>query len=177
MSTIPVLQTERLILRGHRADDFPAYAAMWATEEVPRFIGGKPLTEEEAWSKFLRVAGQWPILGFSFFAVEERASGRFIGETGFVEGRRAIEPSLIGTPEMGWGFAPDIHGKGYAFEAASAALAWGEGHFGKVPMRCIIAPENTRSINLAKKLGFVELLLTIYKGEPTVMLERASFSQ
>jgi RimJ/RimL family protein N-acetyltransferase len=172
VSTIPILQTERLILRGHRMDDFPAYAAMWATEEVPRFIGGKPLTEEEAWSKFLRVAGQWPILGFSFFAVEERASGRFIGETGFVEGRRAIVPSLIGVPEIGWGFAPDVHGKGYAFEAASAALHWGQTHFGKVPMRCIIAPENIRSLNLAKKLGFVELLRTTYKDEPTVMLER-----
>ncbi|HUB84138.1 MAG TPA: GNAT family N-acetyltransferase, partial [Rhizomicrobium sp.] len=130
-------------------------------------------TEEEAWSKFLRVAGQWPILGFSFFAVEERASGRFIGETGFVEGRRAIEPSLIGIPEIGWGFAPDVHGKGYAFEAASAALAWGEGHFGRVPMRCIIAPENTPSIRLAKKLGFTELLRTSYRGDPTVMFERA----
>jgi RimJ/RimL family protein N-acetyltransferase len=170
--TIPTLTTERLILRGHRLDDFPAYAAMWATDEVTRFIGGKPLGEEEAWGKFMRMPGQWAMLGFGFFAVEERATGRFIGETGFVEGRRVIEPSLIGTPEMGWGFAPDVHGRGYAFEAASAALRWGEDRFGKAAMRCIIAPENTRSIRLAQKLGFVELLHTTYKDEPTVMLER-----
>jgi RimJ/RimL family protein N-acetyltransferase len=171
--TIPTLETERLILRGHTLDDFPAYAAMWGTEEVTRFIGGKPNTEEEAWAKFMRMAGQWTMLGFGFFAVEERATGRFIGETGFVEGRRVIEPSLIGVPEIGWGFAPDVHGKGYAFEAASAARDWGETRFGNVAMRCIIAPENGPSLKLAGKLGFVEILRTTYKGEPTVMLERA----
>jgi RimJ/RimL family protein N-acetyltransferase len=171
--TVPVLQTERLILRGHTLDDFPAYAAMWATEEVTRFIGGKPNTEEEAWAKFMRMAGQWTMLGFGFFAVEERTTGRFIGETGFVEGRREIAPSLIGVPEIGWGFVPKVHGKGYAFEAARAARDWGETRFGKVPMRCIIAPENAPSIRLAQKLGFVEILRTTYKGEPTVMMERA----
>jgi RimJ/RimL family protein N-acetyltransferase len=173
VSAIPVLQTERLILRGHTLDDFPAYAAMWANETVTRFIGGKPLTEEEAWSKFMRTVGQWTMLGFGFFAVAERASGRLIGETGFVEGHRAIEPSLIGVPEIGWGFVPAFHGKGYAFEAAQAARDWGVTHFGPVAMRCIIAPENTPSIRLAKKLGFTELLRTTYRGDPTVMFERA----
>lgn len=172
MSAIPVLQTERLILRGHALDDFPAYAAMWADSEVTRFIGGKPLSEEEAWSKFMRMAGQWTMLGFGFFAVEERASGRFIGETGFVEGHRAIEPSLIGVPEIGWGFVPAVHGKGYAFEAALAARDWGIKRFGPVAMRCIIAPQNVASIRLAQKLGFTELLHTFYHDSPTVMFER-----
>jgi RimJ/RimL family protein N-acetyltransferase len=170
---VPTLQTERLILRGHRLDDFPAYAAMWANEQVTRFIGGKALSEEEAWSKFMRMAGQWTMLGFGFFAVENRASGRFIGETGFVEGRRAITPSLIGVPEIGWAFVSDVHGKGYALEAARAALGWGVSHFGPVAMRCIIAPENGPSIRLAQKLGFAEILRTSYHDAPTVMFERA----
>jgi RimJ/RimL family protein N-acetyltransferase len=170
---IPVLQTERLILRGHALEDFPAYAAMWGNDAVTRFIGGKPLSDEEAWGKFMRTVGQWHMLGFGFFAVEERVSGRFIGETGFVEAHRAIEPSLIGVPEIGWGFAPAAHGKGYAFEAARAARDWGASHFGPVAMRCIIAPENTPSIRLAKKLGFTELVQTSYRGDPAVMFERA----
>jgi RimJ/RimL family protein N-acetyltransferase len=170
---IPTLQTERLILRGYRIEDFPAYAAMWKTQEVTRFIGGKPQTEEESWAKFLRIFGQWHMLGFSFFAVEERATGHFIGQSGFVEGKREIEPPLTGIPEIGWSFAPHVHGKGYALEASRAALEWGEKHFGKVPMRCIIAPENTPSIRLAQKLGFVEMLQTTYKGEPIPLFERA----
>ena len=52
---IPVIETERLILRGHRIDDFPSYAAMWAEPVVTRFIGGAPLSEEDAWAKFLRI--------------------------------------------------------------------------------------------------------------------------
>ena len=170
--TVPVLETERLILRGYAKEDFPAYAAIWANADVTRFINGAPLSEEDAWAKFLRIAGQWPILGFSFWAVEEKVSRRFVGETGFIEGMRDIQPSLKGIPEMGWSFSPTVHGKGYAQEAVSAAIPWGEKHFGKRAMRCIIAPENGPSIKLAKKFGFAEFAQTTFKGKPTIMFER-----
>ncbi|SRR5579885_1341022 len=169
---IPTLETPRLILREPRLEDFPSYAAMWANPDVVRFISGKPQTEEEAWARFLRVTGQWHLLGFGFWTIERKDTGRRIGEAGFVEGRRAIEPSLIGIPEIGWGIEPAEHGKGYAHEAAKAALDWGIAHFGGRPIRCIIAPENAPSIRLAQKLGFRELLRTTYHGEPTIMFER-----
>jgi RimJ/RimL family protein N-acetyltransferase len=171
--TVPVLQTERLILRGYRREDFADYAAMWGDAEVTRFVGGKPFTEEEAWAKFLRSMGQWQALGFGGWAVEQKASGRLIGDVGFIEGMREISPSLKGVPEMGWAFTPFVHGKGYAFEAASAARDWGADHFGGVAMRCIIAPENAPSLRLAAKLGFVEMLHTTYRSDPIIMLERA----
>lgn len=171
---IPTLETPRLILRGQRPDDFPSYAAMWATENVTRFIGGKPQTEEEAWQRFLRIAGQWHMLGYGFWTVEEKQSRRRIGEAGFVEGKRAIEPSLKGIPEIGWSIEPAEQGKGYAYEAAKAALDWGIAHFKGQPIRCIIAPENAPSLKLAQKLGFQEILRTTYHGEPTIMLERAA---
>lgn len=169
---VPILTTERLILRGQRMEDFPSYAAMWATENVTRFIGGKPQTEEEAWARFLRIAGQWQMLGYGFWTIEVKAGGKRIGEAGFVEGRREIEPSLKGMPEIGWGIHPEEQGKGYALEAATAALNWGIEHFKGQPIRCIIAPENTPSLKLAEKLGFRELVRTVYKGEPIIMLER-----
>jgi RimJ/RimL family protein N-acetyltransferase len=46
-TNVPVLETERLVLRGHTLEDFPAYAAMWADPQVTKFIGGKPFSEEE----------------------------------------------------------------------------------------------------------------------------------
>ena len=61
---IPILETERLKLRGHRLDDFVHCSAIWADPEVTRYIGGKPLTEEECWKKWLRYAGHWALLGF-----------------------------------------------------------------------------------------------------------------
>jgi RimJ/RimL family protein N-acetyltransferase len=169
---IPVLETERLVLRGHALDDFPAYAAMWADPGVTRFIGGVPLSEEDSWGKFLRTSGQWNVMGFGFWSVVEKKSGTRIGEIGFLEGRRDITPSLIGTPECGWSLATRAHGKGFATEAVRAALAWGDAHFGKVRMACIISPENTASLRVAEKSGFREALRTTYKGTPTVMLYR-----
>jgi RimJ/RimL family protein N-acetyltransferase len=169
---VPEVMTERLILRGHALEDFPAYAAMWADPDVTRFIGGTPLSEEEAWGKFLRAFGQWSVMGFGFWSVSEKSTGTRIGEVGFVEGRRNIVPSLLGVPELGWAFVPGAHGKGYATEAARAALGWGETHFGRVRMACIIAPDNAASLRVAAKLGFNEALRTTYKNEPTIMLYR-----
>jgi RimJ/RimL family protein N-acetyltransferase len=171
-SQVPVLQTERLILRAHTLADFPAYAAMWADPGVTRHIGGAPLNEEEAWGKFLRAFGQWSVMGFGFWSVSERRTGLRIGEVGFVEGRRDITPSIVGVPELGWAFAPHAHGKGFATEAARAALDWGEMHFGRVRMVCIISPDNAASLRVAAKLGFREALRTVYKTKPTIMLYR-----
>ena len=58
---------------------------MWADPQVTRFIGGKTLTEEESWTKFLRYAGLWPFLGFGYWVVEEKASLAFVGEIGFAD--------------------------------------------------------------------------------------------
>jgi len=169
---IPVLETERLVLRGYMPSDFPAFAAMWDDSSVNRFIGGAPLSEEEAWAKFLRTLGMWVAMGFGFWTVVEKASGLCVGETGFLEGRREIVPTLKGTPEIGWAFVPSAQGKGYATEAVSAALKWGDRRFGKVRMACIIAPENSASLRVAEKSGFREALRTTYKGDPTVMFFR-----
>ena len=169
---IPVLETERLVLRGYVPSDFPAFAAMWDDSSVNRFIGGAPLSEEEAWAKFLRTLGMWVAMGFGFWTVVEKASGLCVGETGFLEGRREIVPTLKGTPEIGWAFVPSAQGKGYATEAVSAALKWGDRRFGKVRMACIIAPENSASLRVAEKSGFREALRTTYKGDPTVMFFR-----
>jgi len=169
---IPVLTTDRLVLRAHSRDIFPAFAAMWADPEVTRFVGGAPMSEEEAWARFMRSFGHWPLVGFGFWAVHEREGGAFVGEVGFLDSHRAIVPSLDGIPEVGWSFARAAQGKGYATEAVRAALAWGEGHFGKTRFACIIVPDNAASLNVAAKTGFREAVPTTYKGTPIVMLYR-----
>ena len=129
VAEVPVLETERLKLRGHRLDDFADCAAMWADAAVTRFIGGKPLSEEEAWTKFLRYAGHWALLGFGYWVAEEKATGKFVGELGFADYKWEIEPSLKGTPEIGWVLAAAFHGKGYATEAVRAVVEWGDSYF------------------------------------------------
>src|SRR5271170_3877330 len=146
---VPVLETDRLTLRGHSMDDFPACAAMWADPRVTQYFGHS-FSEEESWTRFLRYAGHWAVLGFGCWVVEEKSSGDFAGEIGFWDYKRAIEPKLT-LPEIGWALASRFHGKGYASEAVRAALAWGAGHFGASPTTCIIHPDNLPSIRVAKK--------------------------
>ncbi len=168
----PVLETERLRLRAHRVDDLPHCAAMWADVAVTRFIGGKPLTEEETWLRMLRHIGHWSLLGFGYWVVEEKSTGKFLGEAGLAEFHREIIPSIVGTPEAGWVFASASHGKGYAGEAMLAILAWGETRFGNHRAVCLIDPENTASLRLAGRLGFHEELRTTFHNHPTIILGR-----
>jgi len=174
---VPVIETDRLRLRGHRPEDFAHCAAMWADPVVTRYIGGKPLSEEDAWARTLRSVGHWAWLGFGYWIVEEKATGSFAGEMGFSDWKREIDPSLKGVPELGWVFTTPVHGKGYATEAVRAAIVWGDANtkssqplLGK--MVCIIHPEHSRSIRVAEKCGFNQVQATTYKGEPTILFAR-----
>jgi RimJ/RimL family protein N-acetyltransferase len=169
---VPVVETERLKLRGHRLHDFPACAAMWSDPIVTRHVGGKPFTEEEAWTKFLRYVGHWNLLGFGYWVVEEKATGNFVGEIGFADYKRDLETSLKHLPEIGWVLASQSHGKGYATEAVRAALAWGERHFGEARTSCIIDPENLPSIRVAEKCGFREVQRATYRQHPIIVFVR-----
>jgi RimJ/RimL family protein N-acetyltransferase len=168
----PVIETERLILRAHRPEDFEACAAMWALPEVVRYIGGKPFSVEEVWSRVLRYAGHWQWMGFGFWALEEKSTGAFAGDLGFAEFKREIEPSIVGIPEVGWVLAPHAQGKGHATEALRAIVAWGDRHFDHARTVCLIHPENQPSLRVAEKCGYKEFHRTTYKGQPTILLER-----
>jgi RimJ/RimL family protein N-acetyltransferase len=169
---VPVIETERLRLRGHELRDFDASAAMWADPEVARFIGGKPSTREESWGRFLRYIGHWRALGYGFWLIEDKATGAFIGEGGTGSFKREIEPPLD-APEQGWALSAAAHGKGYGFEAMTAATTWAEQFFGRRDFVCIIAPENQPSLSLAHKLGYREYTQGLYKGATSIMLRRS----
>ncbi|HEX3745774.1 MAG TPA: GNAT family N-acetyltransferase [Bryobacteraceae bacterium] len=169
---VPVLETARLLLRGHCLSDFPACAAMWADPAVSRQLGRKPFTEEESWTRLLRYVGHWSLLGFGYWVVEEKASGRFAGEVGFADYKRDMESTVKELPEIGWVLAPWAHGNGYATEAARASLAWGDARFSRTT--CIVSPDNLASLRVAGKCGYRELQLSLYKGNPIVVLVRES---
>lgn len=167
------LETERTVLRVHRSDDLDAYAAIWADPVVTRFIGGKPLTREECWGRLLRYVGMWQLVGFGLWVVEEKATGRLIGEAGFHEMKRDITPSFEGTPEAGWVFVPAVHGRGLATEVVARMHGWADGRPGFEKTVCIIDPDNAASLAVARKAGYAETLRTTYRDGPTVLLERS----
>ncbi len=169
---VPVIETARLRLRGRTLEDFPFFVEMWADPEVTRFIGGKPRGEEEVWTKYLRTLGHWAIMGYGYWAVEEKASGALIGEVGFGDFKRDMTPSIKGEPEIGWVLASSAHAKGYASEAALAAIGWGDAHFKGARMSCIIEPAHAASIRIAEKCGFKETARTTLHGDAVLLLHR-----
>jgi RimJ/RimL family protein N-acetyltransferase len=170
----PVLQTSRLILRPYAIEDFPAFAAMRADPRVMTFMGkGDLYAEDESWQRFLKTFGHWRLMGYGSWAVEEKASGHQIGGVGFADVKRPPEHAASGAPEMGWLFAGDVHGKGYATEAVRAALQWGREHFGAgARVVCVISTDNIASIRVAEKCGFKQFATATRYGLGRLVFER-----
>ncbi|MCE6077571.1 GNAT family N-acetyltransferase [Agrobacterium vitis] len=172
VSRVPVLETERLRLRGHRLEDFEASARMWADERVVRYISGKPSSRSDSWSRLLRYIGHWQALSFGYWVVEDRTSGAFLGEVGFANYKRDITPPLDEVPEIGWVLIADAHGRGIATEAVAAALGWGDRNFAHGETVCLFDPQHQASIRVAEKSGYIRKGEATYMGRPTLVMNR-----
>ncbi len=141
------LETERLLLRMWREEDFEAYAQMCADPEVMRFLGGKPFTRAEAWRHMAFLVGHWQLRGYGHWAVEEKASGRVIGRLG------VQDPEGWPGFEIGWALARASWGRGYATEGARRALEYAFTELGREHVISLIHPDNCASIKVAGRLG------------------------
>ena len=142
----PVIETERLILRVPRIEDFDAYAAMGEDVENMRFIGGA-MPRAASWRKFLQMPGAWVLQGFAMFAVIEKASGRWLGQLG------PWQPDGWPGTEVGWALDRAAQGKGYATEAGFAAIDFAFERLGWDEVIHSIHPDNVPSQALAVRLG------------------------
>lgn len=172
LSSVPLLDTARLRLRAHRAEDHAECTAIWSNPEVVRHIGGRAFTAEEVWKRLLQYVGLWSLLGYGYWAVEEKSTGRYVGDIGFADFKRDLQPSLEGMLEFGWVLAPHAHGKGYASEAVAAVMAWAGQFQPALRAVCIIDPANLPSIRVAEKAGFRRWQETTYHGSPTIVFSR-----
>lgn len=153
--SIPVLETARLRLREHCADDHARGFEIWSSPEVVRYVGIAPSNRQQAWVRVLNYRGHWAVMGFGYWAVEEKSSGRYIGDVGFSDFERDIVPSLEGLPELGWVKANFAH----VLPEASR-------------MVCMIAPDNAASLRVASKCGFTEYSRENFQGSVSILLER-----
>lgn len=146
---MPSLHTERLVLRMFRLEDADPYAAMCADPEVMRFLtlDGKPMSRTEAWRHMAMILGHWQLRGYGMWAVEERASGALVGRVGF------NDPDGWPGFELGWMLGRAWWGRGFATEAARAALEHAFSSLGRAHVISLIYPDNRRSIRVAERLG------------------------
>ena len=172
LQLVPILETERLRLRGHRTKDFEESAAMWADPQVVAHISGTPSTAEQSWARLLRYTGHWQHLGFGYWVVESKADGAFIGEVGFADYHRDTTPGITGRPEAGWALKTAAHGKGYATEAVSAMLDWADRNLDAEQTVCLLDPTYSASINVARKVGYAGDVLGTYGSLETLFMYR-----
>jgi len=142
---IPTLETERLIMRAFHLTDIEEEKAFFASERS-RFVGG-PIEESQVWRAVAGMAGHWQLRGFGFWALEDKATGRYMGRAGM------WYPEGWPEPELGWTLMTHGEGKGLAFEAALAARAHAYGVLGWITAISLISTGNDRSKALARRLG------------------------
>jgi RimJ/RimL family protein N-acetyltransferase len=140
------LETARLVLRLPQATDFDRYAETLGNEAAARYIGGH-VSRAAAWRRFLQMPGAWALQGFAMFSVIEKASGLWVGQCG------PWRPEGWPGNEVGWTFHPDAWGKGYATEAATAAMDYAFDVLGWEAVIHCIDPDNTASQRVATRLG------------------------
>ena len=167
-----MMETDRLVLRPYNIGDFEGYLKMVSDPNVVRFLGGQPMPAEDAWNRLLRYAGHWTLFGFGMFAVLEKSTGLFSGETGVADFHRGLSQHFDGVGEAAWVFTSESQGRGFASEAALAALNWYSSSANRRRTVCLIAPDNQPSLVLAEKLGYAPFGNVVYRGGPFVTLER-----
>jgi RimJ/RimL family protein N-acetyltransferase len=148
---MPVLVTERLVLRPWSAEDLEALAAIFSVPEVWRFPMGRGLNREET-ARFLDRALAAQAAGTPFpWAAEERAGGGLIGYVGLAVPE--FLPEIMPAVEVGWRLVPDRWGRGLATEGGRASLAHGFGVLGLEEVVSIYQPENVASGRVMARLG------------------------
>ena len=173
-SVVPVLETDRLIMRGFEESNFLNFAALLSDPRVMKHLGGKPFTQEESWRKYMSLRGAWSLLGFGYWDVFEKSSNEYVGYVGFCDFYRKTEPSIEGRPEIGWALVHEQQRKGYATEAAKAAMNWGVSKFGSGKTVCIMDPNYPATKRVAEKCGFVEMAIIDYQGGSWLLMEHKS---
>ena len=167
------LITDRLTLTTVDLADYDDLKRLWADPAFVQHIFPQPLTGEDVWFRLLRDIGHWEAVGYGNWAIRETATGDYVGSVGVLDYRRILDPAFD-APELGWGVAPRFQGKGIAFEAVSAALAWCDDTLNAPRTVCMISPDNAPSHALARRAGYAPYVETTYKDAPVVLLERSA---
>jgi RimJ/RimL family protein N-acetyltransferase len=145
-----VLETDRLILHYLTVEDCEFILELLNDPSWLRFIGDKGVkTLDDARDYIVKsLIPMYERLGFGLYLTELKSEGIPIGICGLIK-RDSLEDV-----DIGFAFLPKFRGKGYAYESASAVLAYGKRTFGFNRIVAITTPDNDSSARLLEKLGF-----------------------
>ena len=143
-------RTARLLLRPWRDEDIADFAAMSADPAVMEFL--RPLAEPAAAEAYAaRLQAHWRQHGFGRWVVEIPGEAGFIGLVGL--GTVPFEAHFTPAVEVAWRLSRAHWGRGYATEAATAALDYGFAKLGLAEIVAFTVAANLRSRRVMERLG------------------------
>lgn len=145
LARIPVLETDRLIMRSPTLSDVDAEAEFFSSDRST-YVGG-PLPREQVWRAVAAMIGHWVLRGFGLWALEDKANGAYCGRAGL------WAPEGWPEKEIAWTLMGPAEGRGLAYEAALKAREHAYHALGWTTAISMIAVNNHRSRNLAERLG------------------------
>ncbi len=143
-----MIRTERLLLRRWTDADRAPFAALNADPEVMEHFPA-PLDRADSDALADRIEAGFAERGWGLWAVE--APEGFVGFTGLSV--PAFEADFLPAVEVGWRLARTAWGRGYATEAATAALRCAFDEVGLEEVVSFTATTNTRSQRVMQRLG------------------------
>lgn len=146
----PRIETGRLLLREWREEDLPAFTAINGDARVAEFLG-QTLSAGQTAEMVARIKTAFAEHGFGSWAVQIKSTGQFVGFTGLSIPK--FEAAFTPCVEVGWRLAFDHWGRGFATEAAKAAIHFGFDQVGLTEIISFTTVANTRSIRVMEKLG------------------------
>lgn len=145
-----IIETQRLNLRELSEADAAFMLQLLNDPDFIRFIADRGVRTPEAAARYIeeRFVESYRQNGFGLWLVETKEGGEAAGMCGLL---RRGEP--VPGVEVGYAFLAPFRGKGYAYEAASAAARYGRDALGLSQLHAVVNPDNDASIRLLEKLG------------------------
>ena len=159
------LETERLIIRHWRADDWLLVRPMSLDPEAMQYIGhSQPWSEDETRQFVSNRMSDYERYGGTMWPLVLKETGAFIGYCGFL---RRQHGEYKGEIEIGYALSKDVWGRGLAAEAGARILEYGFEALGFERVIASARPENARSIRVMEKMGMHSIGLSLNdKGRP-----------
>lgn len=146
ISVTPTIETERLVLRGWRNGDLAPLVDFYAFDPGSAWVGG-PLDDTDVWRRLMSFAGHWSLNGYGLFALEDKASGAWIGWCGL------WHPVDFPETELGWTLIEPARGRGFVTEAATRVRDFAYAEAQLPTLVSYIKPDNAPSQRVAERLA------------------------
>ena len=141
------LETDRLVLRMFKEDDWRDLHQYYSNEECTRYTIGRILTEGESWRAMAAMIGHWQLRQYGSYVLEGKSDHQVLGMVGL------DYPNDWPEPEIMWGLRREFWRKGYASEAVREVKRMAAHYLPALSLISLIHPHNANSINLAEAVG------------------------